>query len=302
MTSPAFLGVDGGGSKTLAILVDGQGRELGRGRAGSANYHTAGLAAASASVRAAAQAAQAAAGGPPVAAAWVGLAGLDHPADHALLAPHFAGLAPVLRLTNDAELLLGDLPGSVGVGLIAGTGAIAVGRDAGDASARASGWGHLLGDEGGGYDLGRRALQAATRAADGRGPATDLLAAILRHWSLATPADLIASADDHAAPESVAQLAPLVLAAAQSGDRAARAIVQRGARELADAVLAVARQLDLPPALPLALGGGLLVYQPEYRALVLRHLRGRRALAPPALVAEPARSAAHGARALATSG
>src|SRR5262249_20279577 len=127
----------------------------------------------------------------PVQAAWLGLAGVDRPSDQKLLLPRIQSLAATLRLTNDAELLLSAVDGAVGVALVAGTGSIALGRDKHGTSARAGGWGHILGDEGSGYEIGRQALQAAMRAADGRGEATLLLERIMRHWSLERPDDII---------------------------------------------------------------------------------------------------------------
>ena len=174
---PCFLGVDGGGTHTRAVLVDARGREIGRGQAAGANWASVGVAAALANIQRAVAAARAAAGvAGPARAAWCGLAGVDRPADRALIAPGLRDLAATLRLTNDAELALAVLPDRAGVCLVAGTGSIAVGRAPDGRTARAGGWGHVLGDEGSGYDIGRQALLAVARAADGRGPATALTA------------------------------------------------------------------------------------------------------------------------------
>ncbi|HEV2237339.1 MAG TPA: BadF/BadG/BcrA/BcrD ATPase family protein, partial [Ktedonobacterales bacterium] len=106
----AWVGIDAGGSKTLAVVVDARGRELGRGRAAGANYQAMGLAAAREQVLAALAAALRAAGhsGRPT-AIWLGMAGVDRPADHALWLPHVAALTTAPRLTNDAELALAAL-------------------------------------------------------------------------------------------------------------------------------------------------------------------------------------------------
>src|SRR4030095_5317067 len=88
-------------------------------------------------------------------------------------------------VVNDALIALvaaaGDAPGVV---IIAGTGAIVYGRNANGEAARAGGWGHMIGDEGSGYWIGREALSAVMRAYDGRGPATRLTAAILSHLNV----------------------------------------------------------------------------------------------------------------------
>ena len=298
-----FAGVDGGGSKTLAVVVDAAGRERGRGTAGSSNWAAVDLERAVAHVRAAvAEATDAAGGELPITAAWIGLAGVARPGDQDAFLPRLDGLAGRVRLTNDADLVLTALPGAAGVAAIAGTGSIILGRDPGGQTARAGGWGHVFGDEGSGYELGRAALQAAARAADGRGPATTLLAAILDHWRLTAPSDLIDRIyhDPGGDKAGIAQLAGLVSRAAAAGDPVARKLVAQAADELTLGIAAVAARLDFPDGrLPLALAGGLLVGEPGLRARVLRRVRRRFPLGPVAVVADPAASAARAAVALA---
>lgn len=296
-----YAGVDGGGTSTTAVVVDAAGQERGRGSAGPSNYAAVGRERAVAQIGAALRAAtDAAGGGLPVAAAWVGLAGVGRAGDADALLPRLRAFAPDVRLTNDAELALGALPGARGVALIAGTGSLAFGRDASGATARAGGWGHLIGDEGSGYDLGRAALQAAMRAHDGRGPATVLLPAVLASWQLDNPAEIVARV--YPAPDKavIAGLATLVFASAAGGDAVARELLRVAATELARAALAAGAALDFPgDRLPLALVGGLLTHQPAFRAMVLRRIRRRRALAAVALVTDPALTAA---RAIAAAG
>lgn len=296
--SPVYLGVDGGGTKTLAVVVDAAGRERGRGMAGGANYNALGLAAALANLHAAIQAAlNAAHATPPIAAAWIGLAGVDRPADRELLLPHLTPLARAVHLSNDAELALSALPSGAGIALIAGTGSIALGRDPAGATARAGGWGHLLGDEGSGYDIGRRAVQAALRAADGRGPATSLLPRILAHWELPAADAVLTRVYPVGDKTVLAALAPLVLDAAADGDPVARAIIGRAAAELATAARAVARALAFPNGrVPLVLGGTLLVHAESFREETLRRVRRALDLGPVAMVDQPALSAARAAR------
>ena len=274
---PLFLGIDGGGSKTLAVIVDATGRERGRGVAGSSNHEVVGLEAAVTAIQhAAGRAAQAATIALPVASAWLGLAGIDHPGDIERLAPHVASLARAVRISNDAELALSALPGQVGVALIAGTGSIVLGRDTLGRTARVGGWGHIFGDEGSGYAIGRAGLQAAARASDGRGPATALLERILAAWELGAPELLLARVYQPFDKTAIAALAPLVLALATAGDEVARRIEADAARELALAVTTVAQKLNFPEgALPLAFAGGVLVHHERLRALVAGEVSGQ---------------------------
>jgi N-acetylglucosamine kinase-like BadF-type ATPase len=288
------LGVDGGGTRTRAIVLDAQGRPRGEGVAGSANYHAVGLLRAVGHLRAAAEAAVAAAGCQlPVRTAWLGVAAVDRPEDHGRLEPHLRPLAGTVCLTNDAELVLGGLPGRAGVALVAGTGSIALGRDPAGTEARAGGWGHILGDEGSGYWIGRLALGAAVQAADGRGPATTLLGLVLGAWRLRSASEIYDRVYQGRGKAQVASVAPLVLEAARAGDHVARRIVRRAADELARVALVAGAQLDFPVGcLPLALGGGLLVQAADLRRLVLRRLRRYRPFDPVVVVVDPALSAA----------
>ncbi|HEY7414365.1 MAG TPA: BadF/BadG/BcrA/BcrD ATPase family protein, partial [Ktedonobacteraceae bacterium] len=130
-TSGYALGIDGGGSKTIAIIVDEQGQELGRGQAAGSNYSSIGLEAALHSLRQAVQEAAEMAGCRlPVGRAWIGMAGMDRPADHERLFPHMQLFANRVRLSNDAELCLSALENAVGIVIIGGTGSIILGCDA----------------------------------------------------------------------------------------------------------------------------------------------------------------------------
>lgn len=292
-----FAGIDGGGSKTLAVVVDADGQERGRGTAGSSNYATVGVDRAISEIRASLVGAARAAGDEvPVAAAWIGLAGVDRPADQTALLPHLRQIAGRVHLTNDADLVLTALPGAVGIAAIAGTGSIMLGRDTQGRTARVGGWGHVIGDEGSGYELGRLALRAASRAADGRGPATTLLDSIMQFWHLSESGDLISRVYHHEDNTGIARLSSLVFAAAGTGDPVARKLISRSAAELALGVVTVGDQLDFSEGkLPLALAGGLLTGEPTLRAMLLRRVRRHWAIGPVEVVTEPASSAARAA-------
>ena len=186
-------------------------------------------------------------------------------------AARFGG-APV-RIANDAELVMAaGTPGGWGVALISGTGSIVFGRDPNGDTSRAGGWGHILGDEGSGYALGVAALRAVMCAFDGRGPRTLLTDAVLAHWSLASPTDLVDqvySAD--VGPAEIAGLAVLVDRAAAAGDGVAQAITAAAGRDLAVTVAAVVGQLGLSASAPLpcALAGGTIVKGAGLRAAFL---------------------------------
>lgn len=297
-----FAGIDGGGSKTLAVIVDENGNEVGRGLAGSSNNQVVGAVAAARAIGEAVGNATKAAGVTlPLAKIIVGLAGVDRPADHSLMLTTIEKLelaAPSdILLDNDARLIVYALTDGVGVGLVAGTGSIALGRNGQGQTARAGGWGYVFGDEGSGYQLGRAALQAAARAADQRGPATLLLPLIMHEWQLSDPSEMIGVVYHSGTPnnQQIAGLARLVFDAAASDDIVAQSLVEQAAQELALAVVTVAAELELGQhePLPLALAGGLLVNFATLRERVLQQLKASGlSLGQVISVAEPAVAAA----------
>lgn len=300
MTDPHagyYLGVDGGGSKVLAVIVNARGEEVGRGLSGGANYNTVGLEEAVKHIyEAVEQATRAANCQLPLCAAWIGLAGIDRQADYDVLSPRLCTLAEKVQLTNDAELLLAGLDKAVGVVLISGTGSIALGCDASGRKARAGGWGHILGDEGSGYAIAQQALQAAVRASDGRGPQTALLDRILQYWDLQHADDIIGQVYNEPDKARIASLSSVVLICARGGDQVAATIVQQAAKELALTVHAVCQSLEFPQQrIPLALGGGLLINEADFCTQVIQHIRHYQPIGQVALVAQPTLSAARAA-------
>ncbi len=177
------LGIDGGATRTVCLIADEAGTEVARAVGGPSNHQAVGVEAARRALAQAIAQACDAAGNPPLAAACWGMAGLDRPEDGRILNALAAELLPgvPVAVVHDADIaLVGGAGGSrVGVVVIAGTGSIAAGYDIAGRTARAGGWGHVLGDEGSGYDIARRGLNAATRASDGRAPATALATVVL---------------------------------------------------------------------------------------------------------------------------
>jgi N-acetylglucosamine kinase-like BadF-type ATPase len=154
---------------------------------------------------------------------------------------------------------------------------------------RAGGWGHLLGDEGSGYDIGVQALRLATQTADGRAQANDVLAAILAHWQLDNPNQLIGYV--YRAERTRAEIAALaqpVAALAAAGDGAAQHIMASAAHELARLIVAVGRELQLEQP-PVAFGGGLIGALPDLQQAVLD--QSGLVLGPARYVEDPAQGA-----------
>jgi N-acetylglucosamine kinase-like BadF-type ATPase len=302
------LGIDGGGTKTAACLAlresGGEASIVGRGYGGPSNAQTLGLPAALQSLDCAVDEAlrDASVSRGPVAAACLGLAGADRESVATPLAEWAAQrqLANSLRIVHDGlPVLAAGTPDGWGVALIAGTGSFAFGMDAAGRSARAGGWGHLFGDEGSGYAIALAGLRAAAQAADGRGPATQLVDRLLGRLSLSQPMELIpaiyGSSGDRAA---IASLAEVVVGTAAAGDPVAEQLVCDAAEELARMVSALAVRLDLSDApCPLALAGGALLHGERLQQRLRESLSSMSVHAEPiASVAEPVLGAVRLAR------
>jgi len=161
----------------------------------------------------------------------------------------------------DAEIALSTaFADGTGIIVSAGTGSIAYARDPAGQLHRAGGYGWQLGDEGGGYWLGRRALDVAARAQDGRGEGSTLLARLLGPLGLQTFDDLVRWTAT-ATPAQVAALAPHVLNAAREGEVVAQRAVEDAARELVALVLTLERYYPGTAPVPVAIAGGLLLAQ-----------------------------------------
>lgn len=249
------LGIDGGGSRTRALVATLAGEPRGWGESGPSNPHVvtptdlrAALCQATARALADADATRV-----DLRAAHIGLAGVatdeEQGAVRALVqaAELLPAGAPVAVDHDLAIALVGGLGGDPGLVVCAGTGSAVYGRRADGREARAGGLGPFVDDGGSGFDLGRRALAHVARTFDGRAEAGLLSARLRDRLALDEARDLVRYGPDDRGV--VLALAPLVVDSAVEGDDAAGAIVAAGCAELAQAAAAVARRLewDDPP-------------------------------------------------------
>src|SRR5262245_780280 len=242
------LGIDAGGTKTLCLLADARGEVLSESRGPGANLHGAGEAGVERTLRAVIAEAIGNRDVTP-AAICIGIAGVDRDDEEQAILRIVRGISPGARVlvVNDALIALvagaHDAPGIV---VISGTGSITYGRNRNGQAARAGGWGHMVGDEGSGYWIGREAVAAVMRASDGRGPSTQLSDEILAHFGVADVSRLPRIVYDRDVPRvNVAALGPIVQRVAGLGDSVARRILERAADELVIAAGSVASALEM---------------------------------------------------------
>lgn len=271
------LGIDAGGTKTVCLLADGEGRVRASARGPGANLQSLGELEVEKVLHEVMESVLADERTAP-AAICLGIAGVDRPHDNAIICGIMRRIghkAPVL-VVNDAlaALVAGAGDEGPGIVLIAGTGSICYGRNQAGLAARAGGWGYLLGDEGSGWWIGRETLSAVMRAGDGRGPATLLTSRVLEHFAFEQVSDLVHEVYYRdTRRRAVAGLSGLVQGAADDGDVVARQILSGAADELALAVRSVATRLEMRGLqFPLVLSGSLFRIVPTLLSDVLARL------------------------------
>lgn len=276
-----IAGVDGGGSKTAIALAApvGSERAVAPLRLAQPCNFASDFEGALAAVEEALAVASAASDRPnaPLAALVVAAAGTGDPQLRARAIERLRarGVAERVALLHDAApLLMASAPDAAGIALLSGTGSFAFGRDRAGATARAGGLGALLGDDGSAYELGRAALRAAARAADGRGAKLALVRAVFAAVGSEEARAIVRYAWEMRSPARIAELAPLVTQAADAGDPTAQRLVERAANELALMAKTVARALAWKGPLPLLLSGGVFDHAPTLRRGVVAALQG----------------------------
>jgi N-acetylglucosamine kinase-like BadF-type ATPase len=253
-----FMGIDGGGSHVRVVITTPDLTVVSSAQGGSANPNSAGRDAAALAVQETVWTALADArlrvG--EIAAVGIGIAGTVTARDWVRETVAAALPTAALAIATDFEIaLIGSRGERLGVLILAGTGSVAFGINEAGESAQVGGWGYLLGDEGSGYMLGLKALQAVVRAADGRDQATSLTDAVLASLQLKNPQELIQWVYAPNRTRDIARLAPLVLDAVD--DPVAKRIVSENLDELKLAAETVVRRLKIKsPAF--AFAGGLL--------------------------------------------
>jgi N-acetylglucosamine kinase-like BadF-type ATPase len=248
-----YLGVDGGGSKTLFLLIDEAGKILASHAEGTGYYPEIGLEALkkllARGIREILRQARI-----PVSDLTFAFFGLPaYGEDSALLATLDAAPSSVVptgryRCGNDMVCgWAGALAGAEGINVAVGTGSIVYGEYAGR-SARAGGWGELFSDEGSAYWLAREGLRLFSRMSDGRVPRAALYDLVRRHFVLQNDLDLCAAiyGKRMAQRSQFAQLSRLVVEAASAGDATARALFVQAAAELSEIIDAVRNRLQVP--------------------------------------------------------
>lgn len=270
------LGIDGGGTKTDAILVSPDGSLVTEEHAGPTNLQIVGTNQAATTIIKLIQDCCKKAGNSTsyIQSIVLGLAGAGRSIDKSTLLEELASIAsqynlhlPNIIIETDARIALeAAFASSFGIVLIAGTGSIALGKGEDGKLYRAGGWGRILGDDGSGYAVALKALNAAIRSFEGRGDKTVLNNLALEHFKVTLLDDLVTKI--YRENVDVASFVPKVFQAEQEFDHVAHNILFSQANELAELVRVLIGQMKPKRKIPVALMGGLLEYENVYSKMV----------------------------------
>lgn len=257
-----IIGVDGGGTKTTAILANREGQIVAKKEVGPSNYQVAGKKkfkrlvldiidnlTGSSHIKKS-----------EISKISLGLAGVGRENEkkevHGILRD--IGFDSIVE--NDAVIaLMGALGGKPGVVIIAGTGSIALGKNDKDEIARAGGWGYILGDEGSGFYIGKNALIYALKEYDGRGEKTILTEMINKKLKISNIEEVVPLIySGKLTKTEVAGLAKLVFEASRKKDKIANIILNEAGKELGLLAYAVIRKLEFKSkSIDMSLIGGI---------------------------------------------
>ncbi len=286
-TEKFIIGMDGGGTKTHAIIANVHGEILAEHVGGPSNFQIIGVEKAAKeiyglikecclSVHCSVS---------QIHSVVLGLTGAGRSTDQERMAKGIKKFAlskkarlPRVIVDSDARIALeGAFKGSPGIILIAGTGSIAFAKDGKGIIHRVGGWGRILGDEGSGYFIGRLGLTAVMHQIDGRGEKTLLTKIIGKKFGLIDQTAIINAVYKN--NFDVASLAPLVLDAAEKNDKVCRMIIENAAVQLAEHIQVMAEKIRsasvsaIYSKIPLALIGGLIANETRLSELLKQYIK-----------------------------
>jgi N-acetylglucosamine kinase-like BadF-type ATPase len=244
-------GVDGGATKTVAVVGRLDGTLLASARAPSSNYHNIGVGKAAKSIRTSISSAcrRARASASSLEIVVMGLAAMDSPRDFRAgqKVAALTGLGRRRAVVHDSvTAIYAATLGRPGIVVNAGTGSFAAGIDIDGRTIRAGGWGNIVDDEGSAYDIGKLGIRAALRALDGTERKTAIAKLLVRKFKLRALEDIVHEVYNRPLTvKEISSVSKLVAQAAVSGDKAALSIFAYEGRALATLVSTIARRLGM---------------------------------------------------------
>lgn len=258
-----LLAVDGGGTKTLAVVIDKGGNLLSVARGGPTNINLVGEQAFTSNLeRVVLEATEAAnVSVDRLAYSCFAIAGSSSRRNRDFISKYIReilGMSNFRVMTDIEAVLLACSRGGDGIVASVGTGAVVLGKR-GEKYARAGGWGYLIDDEGSGFYIGRRCLSEAFKAYDSRGQQTVLVRHLKDFFRVGDFQEIVGIVYGRwKEPTRIASLAKIVCSAAEDGDKVALNILEDAASEIALMVSAVSKRLSMDEPDVYGVGGVLV--------------------------------------------
>ena len=278
------IGMDGGATKTAAMLSDLNGNVLAEETSGPSNPQVVGFEKVGEVIVGLVEELCGRAGckTSDVVSLVAGLAGAGREGDKDQVKAAIANEAQKHKVvigrvgieTDGRVALEGAFKGRPGIIIIAGTGSFALAKDHKGATHRAGGWGRILGDEGSGYTIGRDGLNAVTKHLDGRGKPTLLTELIDRRFGLSNQEKIIGAI--YRTNFDVATVAPLVVEAAEAKDAECQRILNKATFELFEHVRVLVNRIEESKVarakIPVAFIGSLISHENVYRRILTQKI------------------------------
>ncbi len=264
-----YLGIDGGGSKTKAVLCDSSLNIISSFTGKSINFNSVGFDRARENLT---EIADKILGKKIIPdAVCIGCAALSSRADKELTEKLCGGIFECGNIILDSDLFIAleamNVEGSCAVA-VCGTGSMAAGRLEDGSVIHTGGFGYLLGDEGSGYSIARDAIIAVLRAEEKSAPETSLTKAAEKYFGVADSDGLIDFVYSEPVPvKEIAGFAKTVSECAENGDGAAKAVIRRNAENFAETVCALLRRM--PEGISLGLWGGIMQNCEDIRNILI---------------------------------
>ncbi len=258
-----YIGIDGGGTKTLLRMIDEHDTVVYEDIGGGTNPYTVEPDVAKSLLTAMIKKAMTAMPSDgTLGGICIGAAGADTDADYAFfdrVLREASGSQKVLAVNDGYASLFAALGEQPGVVIASGTGSICWGKTADGTACRIGGWGYLFSDEGSGYRMVSDAMQVICRTMDGRAShGALLLEKLMEAFGVYTNEELVSEIYLCPNPQSIAAYFPLVSKAASEGDPLAREVIDRGMDDLVELVAAAARQIGMYPVFTVGMAGSIL--------------------------------------------
>lgn len=258
-----YLGVDGGGSKTTAVVFNSKGEFICKACGESINYYSVGLEnARNAMANIINSLSQ-----KEFDCAVIGMSALAERATEEETKRFCEGIINSKKTIMDSDLFVAleamEYENECAV-IISGTGSMAVCRDADGAIRHAGGFGYILGDEGSGYSIGINAIKTAIRAAENCAPATMLTKCCIDFFAVNDIYGLIdLFYEKTVSRKTIASFAAEVMKCAESNDETAKSIIRSEAKLLSETALSLIKNKNAK--IPVGLWGGVFQHNHIFR-------------------------------------